>query len=212
MRSFLGIRDLVTRGTIVAIAALGIACGARTDPGGGRRDGSVEDDASLADASSSSDAVSDVRGDRAPPRDGAACCASILLNESRLPGACVQAASFLVFAVEATCSAPVQRIDVHTSAKQLAVLADGGAKPGAVLVPPTATFSSEPGWTSIAPTGLVLEQGRRYYVAIGGSGTPCDYADQGDPVEYWGNFDGAFQKFDGPFYAPYVARVIAACK
>lgn len=183
-----------------------LACGARTDPGG-LRDGSIDDGSVTV-----RDASLDVALDRTPPKDAAACCASLLLNATETPGGCVQGASFLAFAIDAECSAPVQRIDVHTSAKQLAVLADGGSSPGAVLIAPTATFASEPGWFSIAPTGLVLEQGKRYYVAIGGSGTPCDYADQGDPVEYWGNFDGALQKFEGPYYAPYVARVIASCK
>lgn len=197
---------------VACVAAVGVACGARTDPGG-HRDGSVED-ASLGDASLDAprDAPADVRLDRNPPKDAAACCGSLLLNANQIPGNCVQGAPFLAFAIDAECSAPVQRIDVHTSAKQLAVLADGGGIPGAILVSPTATFASDPGWFSIAPTGLVLQQGLRYYIAIGGSGTPCDYANQGDPVEYWGNWDNVLQKFEGPFFQPYVARVIASCK
>lgn len=198
-------RALLFLGTF---AVIGVACGARTDPGG-HRDGSIED-ASALDASR--DAPSDVHVDRNPPKDAAACCGSLLLNANQVPGNCVQGAPFLAFAIDAECSAPVQRIDVHTSAKQIAVLADGGGSPGAILVSPMATFASDPGWFSIAPTGLTLQQGLRYYIAIGGSGTPCDYADQGDPVEYWGNWDSVLQKFEGPFFQPYVARVIASCK
>ena len=185
------------------------SCGARTDPGG-RRDGSIEADASIT-PDASTDAPSDARPDRPPPKDAAACCASLLLNETRTPGNCVQGAAFLAFAIEATCSAPVQRIDVHTSAKQIAVLAEGPSGPGAVLLPPTPTFPSDPGWFSIAPSNLVLQQGNRYFIAIGPGGTPCDYANEGDDVEYWGNFDGTLTKFEGPFFQPYVARVLASC-
>ncbi len=195
---------------ILVALVVAAACGARTDPGG-RRDGSVDEDASIA-RDASLDAPTDVRADRTPPKDAAACCGSLLLNETQTPGGCVQGAAFLAFAIEASCSAPVQRIDVHTSAKQIAVLSDAGSGPGAILIAPTATFASDPGWFSIAPTGLVLQQGERYFLAIGGSGTPCDYANQGEPVEYWGNFDGTLKTFEGPYFEPYVARVIAACK
>ncbi len=187
---------------VLGFAVVVVACGARTPLATGGSDASV--DAGIKDA----------RTDAKKPDGGPCTCGDTRMNENETPfDNCVQGAGFIAFAVKTACDTPVGQIQVHTNAITLGLLASAGDAPGAVIVPPTTPQVPEPGWTSISPTGVTMLGGVTYYVIIGNDHKPpgvgCDYSDTGDLTDYWG---GEIGNFDGPYYAAYVARIIAACK
>ncbi len=185
----------------LAWAAVLLACGARTDPGGRAFDGGL-------------DAEADVRVRRDADADAPGACCSSAVNEGTDPlSNCFQGATYLAFAVTPACDVPFARIEVHTNAVWLGIAADGGAGPGAALSTPVTPTVPQPGWSAV-DLSLTLKGGTRYFVLIGNDhkapGVGCDYGTSGEDVEYWGGELGG--PWNGPFFAPYVVRLVARCE
>jgi hypothetical protein len=183
----------------------GVACGGVVDGGIlGAADGGGEEARLGGDTGVSVDAF--VRADVAA--NASACEEG--LNTSYPPAECSGPSDYwLASPYQPDADITVQTIEIHTMSGSVALLANGGSGPGAVLFVGSVPAQGAPGWlgASVSPA-VSLKGGELYYLAFEGS--YCSQAEDGpEAIEYGSG------SLDGPWTVTgtdnWTARMIGTC-
>jgi hypothetical protein len=158
-------------------------------------------------------------GDVCPP--GQACVAGLCtsppsccsdsqnLNASPITN-CFHGLTWLAGRYQPSCNIAVTAITLHTDGGQVALLADQGGVPGAVLGKALVPSVSPPDWTTGSFTNPIpLAAGKVYWIAEGVS--VCSQTGSGDAQPYYGA-SSLSGPWDGPYQGAFwTSQIAGAC-
>lgn len=113
---------------------------------------------------------------------------------------CFQGAAWIAWQYVPTCGFNVTRIELHTNAGSVALLADNGGKPGATLFQGVLGPPDPQGWLGADVSPPIAVTGGTVYWIAEAVGT-CSIASSGTTPPYYGG-----QSLNGPWDGPYMGH------
>jgi hypothetical protein len=126
-----------------------------------------------------------------------ACCGENV-NDFPPVDSCNHGVTWLAWQYVPACSFTANRIEIHSNAGSVALLADAGGKPGATLFEGALSPSTQAGWLGATVTPPVpITSGQTYW--IGEATETCSIASQGTEQQPYYGGGSLAGPWDGPY-------------